>query len=62
MKKFLNNISDRFASLRKDENGMEVAQVILILVLVVGLLVVIVPNILSAISGKASSASSLINK
>jgi Flp pilus assembly pilin Flp len=55
IQKAKNAIATRVASLRDDERGMETAQVILILVLVVGLITLVIVPIVNSLKTKGSS-------
>lgn len=57
MNKFKSMIKERMASLRSDENGMEAAQVILILVVVVLVLLPIIVKLAKGLSSKGDSTS-----
>lgn len=61
MKRILDNIRSRFAALRSDENGMEAAQVILILAIVVALIIFVILPLVRALSSKGTSAITNIN-
>lgn len=56
------NIKNRISALRADENGMEAAQVILILVIVVVALIPLINFIVQAITNKGNQAANAINK
>jgi Flp pilus assembly pilin Flp len=61
MKKMIDSIRNRFDALRADEQGMEAAQVILILVIVVVALIPLINGIVSSIQKQGSTASTAIN-
>ena len=60
VKKIKDTMKARFQALRNDENGMEAAQVILILALVLLALIPIVRIIISKVSQAGSSASTCL--
>lgn len=61
MKKMKDAMKVRFQALRNDENGMEAAQVILILALVLIALIPIVRYIITKVSASGTSAASCLN-
>jgi Flp pilus assembly pilin Flp len=61
MKNFMNTLRNRAAALRENENGMEAAQVILILVIVVVALIPIINGIVAAIRNQGQKATDAIN-
>ena len=60
MKKIAIFFKTRFEALRADETGMEAAQVILILAIVVAILVPIILKIVNTIATKGSSVNTCI--
>jgi Flp pilus assembly pilin Flp len=61
MKKLTETFRNRLATLRENENGMEAAQVILILVIVVVALIPIINGIVTAIRNQGTKATNAIN-
>jgi Flp pilus assembly pilin Flp len=61
MKKFKDAMSARMAALRADENGMEAAQVILILAIVVVVLIPVITLIVNALKSQGTKVVSGIN-
>lgn len=60
LRKLMTNFRERTSSLRSDENGMEAAQVILILVIVVIALIPLINLIVGAITSRGQQAANLI--
>jgi Flp pilus assembly pilin Flp len=61
MKKLTETFRNRLATPRENENGMEAAQVILILVIVVVALIPIINGIVTAIRNQGTKATNAIN-
>jgi Flp pilus assembly pilin Flp len=61
IKKFKDAMSARMAALRADENGMEAAQVILILAIVVVVLIPVITLIVNALKAQGTKVVSGIN-
>ena len=61
LRKVMDAVKARFQSLRSDENGMEAAQVILILAIVLIALVPIIRIIVSKVKAQGESASTCLD-
>lgn len=61
IQKFKNAVASRSAALRNDENGMEAAQVILILAVVVVVLLPVIGFIVTALKNQGTKVTNGIN-
>lgn len=62
MQRIKDAVLRRYLMMKNDERGMEVAQVVIILAIVVGALAAFGPQLLTAITGKGTEAVTDINK
>ena len=62
LKKIKDAFSNRMNTLREDENGMEAAQVILILVIVVVVIIPVIYAIVNSLKDQGSKINTEINK